>query len=529
MTDRLDLPPRYRRQLEALLREHVPDAEVWAYGSRVNGESHEGSDLDLVLRGPGLEPLGNGFHDLLQAIEQSNIPMLVQAQDWARLPESFHREIEREYVVLQEGSKQAGDSKWGQVTLGDVCIKIGSGATPRGGRDVYLQDGPYTLIRSQNVHNDGFRRDGLAFIGQQHADELQNVEVFDGDVLLNITGDSVARVCQVAPEVLPARVNQHVAIIRPDSVTLDADYLRYHLVSPEVQTLLLSWAASGGTRNALTKGVIESLEIPLPPITEQRAIAQVLGTLDDKIELSRRMNETLEEMARALFNSWFIDFDPVRAKMEGRWRRGESFPGLSAKHYDLFPDRLAPSELGEIPEGWQVRELGELVELAYGKALRAVDRIGGPVPVYGSNGQVGWHETKLVAGPGIVVGRKGTPGVITWSHTDFYPIDTAFYVVPRDINERLPFLFFALASQDLSSVSSDSAVPGLSRNLAYMNKQLVPGREIVDEFSHWVDVIFGQCQQLEEESRTLSDCRTALLPRLVSGEVGVGNSTGEAS
>ncbi len=102
MIDRLDLPLRYREQLEALLREHVPDVEVWAYGSRINGRSHEGSDLDLVLRSPTLEPLGGGYYDLLEGIEESNIPILVQAHDWARLPESFHREIERDYVVVQE-------------------------------------------------------------------------------------------------------------------------------------------------------------------------------------------------------------------------------------------------------------------------------------------------------------------------------------------------------------------------------------------------------------------------------------------
>ena len=101
MSDRLALPRRYRDQLEALLRQHVPSVEVWAYGSRVNGESHEGSDLDLALRGPALEPLDAGFYELLEAIEKSNIPILVQAHDWARLPESFHREIEREYVVVQ--------------------------------------------------------------------------------------------------------------------------------------------------------------------------------------------------------------------------------------------------------------------------------------------------------------------------------------------------------------------------------------------------------------------------------------------
>ena len=102
MTDRLHLPRRYRQQLDALLRQHVPGVEVWAYGSRVTGESHEGSDLDLVLRTSTLEPLGGEYLDLIEALEQSNIPILIQAYDWARLPASFHQEIERDYVVFIE-------------------------------------------------------------------------------------------------------------------------------------------------------------------------------------------------------------------------------------------------------------------------------------------------------------------------------------------------------------------------------------------------------------------------------------------
>ena len=154
--------------------------------------------------------------------------------------------------------------EWVPVRLGDVCTKIGSGATPRGGSDVYLGEGAYTLIRSQNIYNDGFHHNGLVYIDEKHAAALENVEILKGDVLLNITGDSVARVCQVDPEILPARVNQHVAIIRPDPEKLNPRFLRYFLLSPELQTKLLSWAGSGGTRNALTKGMIESLEVLAP-------------------------------------------------------------------------------------------------------------------------------------------------------------------------------------------------------------------------------------------------------------------------
>ena len=513
MTDRLDLPRRYReQQLEAPPHQHVPNAEVWAYGSPVNSRSHSYSDLYLVIAALPLRRWETGTLTRWRPFSSQN-PILVQAHDWARLPESFYRKTEWDYVVMQIERIQRQSEEWRKVALGAVCTKIGSGATPRGGKDVYLDEGPYTLIRSQNVYNDGFHRGGLVFIGERHADELQNVEVFEEDVLLNITGDSVARVCQVAPDVLPARVNQHVAIIRPDSVDLDAGYLRYYLASPGMQSLLLSWAGSGGTRSALTKGMIESLEITVPPLPEQRAISHILGTLDDKIELNRRINQTLEQMARTIYKDWFVDFGPVRAKLEGRE------PYLPPELWDLFPDRLVDSELGEIPEGWEVKALGELIELAYGKALKAGDRKRGDILVYGSNGQVGWHDKKLVSGSGIVVGRKGNPGVVTWAHSDFYPIDTAFYVVPTAEDLSLHFLLYALIGQDLPSVAADSAVPGLNRNLAYMNSQIVPDTILMDAFGRHVTPVFERRHRLDEESRALAAQRDALLPKLVSGEV----------
>ncbi len=256
-------------------------------------------------------------------------------------------------------------NEWRQIRLGNICLKIGSGATPRGGKDAY-RGGNTSLIRSQNIYNDHFTREGLVYINDSQAHELRNVVVEKNDVLLNITGDSVARCCQVNPDVLPARVNQHVAIIRTQPDVLDSRFLRYVLVSPSMQDHLLALASAGATRNALTKAMIESLGFQAPLIEEQRAIAHILGTLDDKIELNRRANETLEAMARAMFKAWFVDFEPVRAKLEGRWQRGQSLPGLPAHLYDLFPERLVDSELGEIPEGWELIPFGSLLESTIG-------------------------------------------------------------------------------------------------------------------------------------------------------------------
>ena len=157
-------------------------------------------------------------------------------------------------------------------------------------------------------------------------------------------------------------MNQHIFRVTPEQNVDEAFFyylLRY--LRPNFVAIARNKQTTG--LGHVTKQDLEEIEAAIPPLLEQRAIAHVLGTLDDKIELNRRMNETLEAMARALFKSWFVDFDPVRAKMEGRWRRGESHPGLPADHYDLFPDRLVGSELGEIPEGWEVKALGEVVEL----------------------------------------------------------------------------------------------------------------------------------------------------------------------
>lgn len=251
------------------------------------------------------------------------------------------------------------------VCLGSVCSKIGSGATPRGGSKVYLERGQCALIRSQNVHNEGFSLGGLVYIEPEHANQLNNVEVQSGDVLLNITGDSVARCCQVVDDVLPARVNQHVAIIRPNSSKLNPMYLRYYLVSPRMQAKMLSWARSGGTRNALTKEMIESFDVPAPNIKEQRAIAQILGSLEDKIESNQQENHTLEQMARAIFKSWFVDFDPVKAKAEGK-----KPVGMNAEAAKLFPDSFVDSELGSIPKGWEIEGLDEIASYLNGLALQ---------------------------------------------------------------------------------------------------------------------------------------------------------------
>jgi restriction endonuclease S subunit len=251
------------------------------------------------------------------------------------------------------------DACWPVVSLAEIAIKIGSGATPRGGADAYLPSrARFVLVRSQNVFDRRFDHDGLAFITDEQAAGLSGVVLQPNDILLNITGDGITfgRACMVPKDLLPACVNQHVSIIRLDHKRADAGYVLAFLTHPDVKSYIESFNA-GGSRRAVTKGHIESFRLPLPPHPNQRAIAHILSTLDDKIELNCRTNETLEAMARALFKSWFVDFDPVRAKAAGK-----KPAGMDAETAKLFPDRLVDSEIGEVPEGWKVGTLGDVAE-----------------------------------------------------------------------------------------------------------------------------------------------------------------------
>ena len=170
----------------------------------------------------------------------------------------------------------------------DICTKIGSGATPRGGKEAYCEEG-ISLIRSQNVLDFAFSTGGLVYINELQAEKLKNVIVEEDDILLNITGDSVARACIVDKKYLPARVNQHVCIIRADSSKAIPSYLLYYLQLNK--EYLLQLASGGATRNALTKDMVNNLELELPTVEEQQKIVTVLNDIQKKIDCNNAVNE----------------------------------------------------------------------------------------------------------------------------------------------------------------------------------------------------------------------------------------------
>lgn len=439
--------------------------------------------------------------------------------------------------------------EWVDIRLGDVCTKIGSGATPRGGSGVYLESGEVTLIRSQNVHNDGFRHDGLVYLTEQHAKGLSNVELQESDVLLNITGDSVARACQVDPTVLPARVNQHVAIIRPDPKKLSPLYLRYFLVSPLMQSYMMSLAGAGATRNALTKGMIEGFKVLAPAdVREQQAIACILGALDGKIELNRRRNETLEGMARAVFQSWFVDFDPVRAKATGC-----TPTGLKPELASLFPVSFQDSALGQIPSGWNVKTISDVTyrvtkgDTPRNEALKSASEDERWIPMLRVNAitdegeilidkaeripesiHLGKSKRSILEPNDILYTNAGTIGRVAFVHPELLPANTNQAIAIVKPNPAIippGYLYLTLRRAAFQAELHKDIVQAVQANLALGKisdaRFVLPSEDLLQILFSPINEILNQIWQIRKQSRTLSTLRQTLLPNLISGELRV--------
>jgi len=519
----IDISPKDLATVKSILDKHVPEYEVCAFGSRVTWTAKESSDFDLVVMTD--KPLATmRLADLKEDFSESELPFKVDVVDWAATKEGFRKIIEKQAVPIKSLPF------FSEIRLGDACEKIGSGATPRGGSGVYLDSGDISLIRSQNIYNDGFHRDGLAFISQEHADQLKNVEVKDGDVLLNITGDSVARCCQVPPDVLPARVNQHVAIIRPNEEKLQRNFLRYYMVSSVTQNKLLTMAAAGATRPALTKGMIEDLKILAPDTTTQRAIAHILGTLDDKIELNRKMNQTLEEIARALYKSWFVDFDPVKKKAAG-----ES-TGLPEEIDGLFPNEFEESELGKIPKGWKVARFNIIAQNL--KEQIAPNEVDPSIPYIGlehmPRGQIyadSWGKAEDVASGKFrfnklqilfgklrpyfkKVGAVPVDGICSTDILVLEPIKPIYFGLALMIATSEDFI----AHSDAGSIGTK--MPRTNWDLLSRYQIAVP---IIDDifaaFTEQIQSLLNGIFSRISENNNLSQARDTLLPLLLSGKL----------
>lgn len=300
-------------------------------------------------------------------------------------------------------------------------------------------------------------------------------------------GATIGKVCLLDSE---AVTNQQINSVVPND-TVDPRFV-YSLLRYAAPTIALS--ASGAATPIINKTVFSSINVRVPDQFTQSKIGEVLGSIDDLIESNRRRVELLEQMARTIYREWFVYF---------------RYPG----HEDV---PLVDSALGPIPQGWEASSIGTVLQLKYGKALKANDRAGGTVAVVGSSGVVGWHDTALVPGPSLVVGRKGNVGSIVWIDGPSWPIDTTYFV-----ETSLPLRFVAEQLRRTEFINSHAAVPGLSREMAYNKEFLLPTPEVMAEYEATATTLSLESRLLTQKTERLGTIRDMLLPKLVTGQIDV--------
>jgi len=412
------------------------------------------------------------------------------------------------------------------------------------------------VIKIKNVKANALVLNDLSYVDPRFLERRKDNIIKFGDILITMSGNRfggskdtwVGKVAQFRNSGL-FLLNQRVGILRPKRmVEVDTRCCAYFLGSDDYQNLFISIATSSGGQANLSPNQILEADILLPLIKEQRAIAHILGTLDDKIELNRKMNETLEQMARALFKSWFIDFEPVRAKMEGRWKKGQSLPGLPAHLYDLFPDRLVRTEFGEIPKGWRVGTLTELSHKPqYGFTASAKDEPIGPkflrITDINKLPWIDWSKVPYCEIPkedlesyrlnkgDVLIARMADPGhgIVVEDQVEavFASYLIRFKIQDPAYTRYIQYWLRSDVYWDLVKARcAGTTRASLNARILGAFRLFIPPRSVVLEFSQIIDIIRNKIIANVSESNTLEQIRDTLLPKLIHGEISLANFEG---
>ncbi len=520
---RLDLPDKHRRTLVSLLEQYVPGVEVWAYGSRVNGRSHDGSDLDLVLRGPDLAeiPIGR-LVDFEEALRKSNIPFIVEARDWAHLPERFHREIEREHVVLVRDDIQYYPEAWRDMSFSEA-VRINPEVRLERGETYPFVDMATVTAGSRCVH----AVDQRAYSGG--GSRFQDGDTLMARITPCLENGKIARYCTDRPPE-SAHGSTEFIVIRGRMGVTDSEYAHYLTRWEEVRSYAVDQMTGTSGRQRVPVDSLSHLSVSVPPLPEQRAIAHILGTLDDRIELNRRMNETLEAMARAIFQDWFVDFGPVKAKMESR------DPYLPPEIWGLFPDALDDESK---PVGWIFETLGRLTitnsenwtARRHPPALEYVDLSNTKWGNIEATAVLDWEAAPSRArrvtkvGDTIIATTRPGNGSFSYISRNGLTVSTGFAVLSPRKTQYREFVYLSATSvsnvERLASLAEGhgGAYPAVKPKEVSETAIMFPGDDCLNSFSDIVSPMRDKIERVKAESSVLAQTRDLLLPKLISGRI----------
>ena len=516
LDEAIDITAEQRTTVLALLERHLPNTTAWVYGSRAKWTARPQSDLDLVFFAT---PVQDGqVAGLREAFEKSDLPFRVDLFVWDAVPEQFRKHIKRDHVVLVEREERDVADEWREFEFASLC-DITRGASPRPIHEWIAEEGiPWVKIADASRSLSRFiarTRERIRSDGR-----TKSVSVFPGDLILsNSATPGIPMFMSIE-----ACIHDGWLLLR-DFRDIDKLFCYYLLLYEKPRIVRQS---SGTVFNNLKTEILKRHRVSIPRLPEQRAIAHILGTLDDKIELDRRMNETLEAMARALFKSWFVDFDPVRAKMECR------DTGWPKDIADLFPDRLVESELGLIPEGWEVKVLAECTDLTMGQSPpgSTYNGHGEGLPFFQARSDFGFRypsnrrfctAPNRIAQPGdTLVSVRAPVGDINLAW-DRCCIGRGVAAL-RHKSGSMSFTYYSTRTiqTTLREYEHTGTVFGaINKSQFEALKVIEPDPSIVDAFDSCARPLDARIKSNTRESLSLTALRDALLPRLVSGKLRV--------
>lgn len=351
----------------------------------------------------------------------------------------------------------------------------------------------YAILIRLVDYNNNFQGP-FVFIDESAYEFLAKSKLYGNEIIISNVGANVGTVFK-CPKL------KWKMSLAPNSIMVkfkgNNDFYYYWLKSKFGQHMLNS-IVTGSAQPKFNKTNFKDLAIPVPPIDEQKRIAAILSSLDDKIELNRRINRNLEQQAQALFKAWFVDFEPFK----------------NGKFVD--------SELGKIPEGWRVGQLDELIEIKYGKDHKKI--LSGNIPVYGSGGIMRYVNMPIYEKESVLIPRKGSLNNVLYVNHPFWTVDTMFYTRMK-INGIAKFIYLFISPIDLLSMNSGSAVPSMTTDILNKIRLVIPPKNIFDKFESLIAPFFDKIGSCNKEICKLSNLRDALLPKLMSGELSINTIT----
>jgi type I restriction enzyme S subunit len=494
MTGKIDISPEQLAIVQGILKDHLPKGTLaWAFGSRVTWTAKPFSDLDIALEGAA--PLApDVLIDLEEAFEASDLPWKVDVIDLNAVSPEFRAIAERQRV---------------QVVF-----------------DVWLQDELGKYMDFSNGKSSPERTEGGSFPVYGSNGLIGWSEQFNAPAGTTIIGRVGSYCGSTHYSRVPCWVTDN-AIKATAKNEKEHRFWNYALENQNLHTL-----RSGSGQPLINQTSLKALELLIPPRDQRLPIAELLASLDDKIELNRRMNETLEAMARAVFRDWFIDFGPTRRKAAGLTDPAailggllldpEKAPPLAA----LFPDSFGANGL---PEGWEEREVGSFAKLKGGKQLPKTEFVeDGDIPVFGGAGHMGNTDKANASGYVISVGRVGAYCGNFVAHRGRAWINNNASFFELKNGTKPEWFFYALRELDLTTIRKGAAQPFVSNSDIAKLSLVFPGNAVLETFQDILLPLVQLIEANEQENQTLAATRDLLLPKLMSGEIRLNRAEGDA-